>query len=66
MTLMKNDFIGMTANEVLSTLQDLGIEVTYIDKDDDEIMFIETEIDYSIDFCNGICCWAGYEEEVED
>lgn len=66
MALMENDFVGMDSIDVLITLQDLGIEVTYIDKDDDEIMFIKTKIDYLIDFCNGICCQSGYEEEVED
>lgn len=63
MALMENDFLGENSTDVLATLRDLGIEITHVGYYNKEVMFIETAIDYSIEFCDGICCWSGYEGE---
>lgn len=63
MTLMENDFLGENSTNVLTTLRDLGIETTHVIRFFGKVMSIETEIGYSIEFYDGICCWSGYEGE---
>lgn len=63
MNLRENDFLGIDVNEVLATLEDLGIEVTYIDEDEDEVIRIDTTIGYVVEFHDNICHWSGYEKD---